>query len=709
MKRIISCVLSAVMILTCLGTVSFADSSHPDITGHWAEKTMLRAVEDGYIVGMSDGSLDPNGAINRAQLATILNQVFKNTRSTDLSGKTDIPSDAWYYSQLEKATYLGFVATTSAQVMTKPLIRSDTFVNLGTAFGITEANPDKSILNGFSDTSSLSGIYRDAAASFVNAGYAVGYNGQLMGNKNVTRAEFLTMLYAILDRRALFDCTSSNVIIEDGTDPVIHSYDLRTVLGNGSYGTVSFLQSGGDVIFPIDHADEIVVGSGSGKVVITPKSVGAKVDGLDVTGNGRTVEISCNAGEIAIAGNDIHVIIDLGASVDNLYISNRATNCSVTVNGSVGSLQMYGSECSMEGLGSVGQADVDGGTFTANVAGVDDKIRSIINSSSVSLSAPDTLAAGENLTVSATVNNLPSDGTATAYWIVDGARVGDKFSVNSGETYSIAPSIEYSQDMQSDKSVSFELSYSNGIVLECTSTSKTIGIENYSEEYYKSRDVDRVMNTITSYQYQATVTANGNAYSNSDLTGWVCEIWKGETVTCLTPVNTQTVKVKTENGYTGWISTSAIQTGSGNYTLANDFDSTDKTIWVNNRNYSSSTEYLIWVSLACQKVNIFTGSTGNWTLSKVFDCASGAYSTPTPCGTYKISYKQSRWQYNGYWCGPVTGFYNGYAFHSWLNKNDGSAYDHTMGRPVSHGCVRMTDEGAQYMYNLPMNTTVVVY
>ena len=180
-------------------------------------------------------------------------------------------------------------------------------------------------------------------------------------------------------------------------------------------------------------------------------------------------------------------------------------------------------------------------------------------------------------------------------------------------------------------------------------------------------------------------------------------------VTCLTPVNTSTVKVLLPNGYKGWVSTGAIRTGSGNYTLPSDFDNDDKVLWVNSRNYSSSTNYLVWVSLACQKVNVFTGSAGNWKLDKVFPCATGAYSTPTPPGTYKISYKQSRWQYNGYWCGPVTGFYNGYAFHSWLNTNSGGAYDHTMGRPVSHGCVRMKDPDAQFMNRLPYNTTIVIY
>ena len=164
-RKIISFILALVFSCSLMSFV-YAEPQHKDIEGHWAKETMIRAFNDGYIVGMTDGSLAPNGVINRAQVATILNQVFKNTKSVDLSGKTDIPSGAWYYNQLEKATYLGFIATYSKAIMLKNLIRQDAFVILGSAFGITEANPDETRLKSFKDTDKISGIYRNAAASF---------------------------------------------------------------------------------------------------------------------------------------------------------------------------------------------------------------------------------------------------------------------------------------------------------------------------------------------------------------------------------------------------------------------------------------------------------------------------------------------------------------------------------------------------------------
>lgn len=691
----------ALLMVCSMSGISYADTDHSDIKGHWAEATMKRAFDDGYIVGMNDGSLEPNGVINRAQVATILNQVFKNTKSVDLSGKTDIPKDAWYYPQLEKATYLGFIATTSNAVMTKSLIRQDAFVILGSAFGITEANPDETVLKSFKDTSSITGIYRKASATFVNEKLAVGFEGNLMGKKNVTRAEFLTMLYKILDTRTLYDCTVEEADLGEDGSHVIHSYELKSMTSEGEYGTVSLLQQNGDIDVNLASAEKLVIGAGGGNVQVLSGEYGT----VDLTGSNREVTIKTSVPKLGLAGKSNELVIDSDVTVDTLYVTEYASDNHITINGTVKNLIVFGENTKIEGTGTVENADIDGKGCSGKVGPLG--IYPLF-AANITIQAPQTLPAGETLSVRASVSGL-MDGTTSGQWYVNGEPFGGRITVANGESYLCSPSVEYSRNMETQMNIEFEIAFCNGSMFEMKSASTAVSLQNYSEDYYKKQDIARVNETITSYQYQATITANGNAYKQSNLTGWLCEIKKGMKVTCLTPVNTSTVRVLLPNGYKGWVSTSAISTGSGNYTLAKDFSNEDKEIWINARNYSSSTSYLIWVSLACQKVNVFKGSNGKWELIKVMDCASGAYSTPTPPGTYKISYKQSRWQYNGYWCGPVTGFYNGYAFHSWLNTNSGGAYDHTMGRPVSHGCVRMRDADAQYINKLPMDTTVVIY
>jgi N-acetylmuramoyl-L-alanine amidase len=46
-----------------------------DVTGHWAEASIKRAMEKGIIVGHSDGTFKPDEPVTRAQLAVILDRL----------------------------------------------------------------------------------------------------------------------------------------------------------------------------------------------------------------------------------------------------------------------------------------------------------------------------------------------------------------------------------------------------------------------------------------------------------------------------------------------------------------------------------------------------------------------------------------------------------------------------------------------------------
>jgi lipoprotein-anchoring transpeptidase ErfK/SrfK len=55
-------------------------------------------------------------------------------------------------------------------------------------------------------------------------------------------------------------------------------------------------------------------------------------------------------------------------------------------------------------------------------------------------------------------------------------------------------------------------------------------------------------------------------------------------------------------------------------------------------------------------------------------------------------------------------FNGGAAMHSRTYTPDGSLLDATLGRPASHGCVRMKQEDIDWLAKyIPLGTTVVVY
>ena len=148
------------------------------------------------------------------------------------------------------------------------------------------------------------------------------------------------------------------------------------------------------------------------------------------------------------------------------------------------------------------------------------------------------------------------------------------------------------------------------------------------------------------------------------------------------------------------------------YALDHDYTDYEKSVFVNYKGYSSSTEYLIWVNRAYQRTNVYIGSKGHWKLIKVFVVGTGRPGSVTPVGVFKVFGKQSGWYKTKYDVKPIVNFYQGgYAFHSrLLYHGTDEVKDPSIGFPVSLGCMRMYNEDIQWMYdNIPIWTTVVVW
>ena len=131
---------------------------------------------------------------------------------------------------------------------------------------------------------------------------------------------------------------------------------------------------------------------------------------------------------------------------------------------------------------------------------------------------------------------------------------------------------------------------------------------------------------------------------------------------------------------------------------------------INRDGIGSKTNYLVWVSKHEYKVRVFTGQVKNWTLVAEFPCAIGAPDTPTITGQYDYFSRESIWEYEDYYVGPIMRFYNGYALHSTLrNYGAGDEYDGRVGVMISHGCVRLHPEDIQWMVDtVPLYSRIYV-
>lgn len=126
--------------------------------------------------------------------------------------------------------------------------------------------------------------------------------------------------------------------------------------------------------------------------------------------------------------------------------------------------------------------------------------------------------------------------------------------------------------------------------------------------------------------------------------------------------------------------------------------------------YGSSTNWMIMVNQDTARVGIYQKAHGRWYLKYYWAAGPGAPRTPTVKGVFTIgnrgySFGQGYTAY--YW----TQFYGDYLFHSVLYYQGTKIIkDGTLGRKVSHGCVRLAIENAKWINeNIPRGTTVVSY
>ena len=138
-----------------------------------------------------------------------------------------------------------------------------------------------------------------------------------------------------------------------------------------------------------------------------------------------------------------------------------------------------------------------------------------------------------------------------------------------------------------------------------------------------------------------------------------------------------------------------------------------KLAFVNKGGYSSPNKYLIWISHYTQQVNIFKGKKGHWKLYKTFICSTGTALNHAPVSstkTFKITYKEKGWYYTSTKELYVSHYESLNSFHTRPLYNDGSVCDPTIGKPCSHGCVRLYNEDAKFIYDkMPIGTTVISF
>ena len=203
--RVFSAAAAASMLLSG-GAFAF-DASGTDIKGHWAEDTLGKYVDKGYLKGYEDGSYKPDQSVTRAEYMTLINRVkdFKDDEGKDLaSAFSDMKKSEWYYSAVDTALEQNYVKGYEDNTIrpNSTITRVEGFVMIGRLMGVTE-DGTRDDLKDFADANQVDDWAVPMIGAMVRGGYIKGYeeNGgkYLKPKSNMTRAEGIVSIQRQID------------------------------------------------------------------------------------------------------------------------------------------------------------------------------------------------------------------------------------------------------------------------------------------------------------------------------------------------------------------------------------------------------------------------------------------------------------------------------------------------------------------------------
>ena len=353
-KKTLALVLAGTMLLPS-GAFAADLSRFNDFPNDWSSGALEKAVDHGLLNG-SNGKIDGQGLLTRAQMAAIVSRAFGATKSASLKDYRDMLPDAWYYNDMGRAVQMkAFQGADGLLHPDDPITREEAFVVLARAFALTDGR--SASLSGFSDNGAVSSWASGSLSALVENGYVNGANGRLNPKNNITRAEFAKI---ITDMAASYADSSSiaNQTVDGNLIVRADGASLSGVTVNGDL----IIADGGDKV----SLDGVKV---TGRIVIRGASTEASLKNCSA-GKGVLVSNPNGAASLSVSGGSVGTVtaksdLVVSGSVDNIVIAERAA-LTVQSGASVGSVTVSAAGASVSGAGTVSSVQANANNVTVS-------------------------------------------------------------------------------------------------------------------------------------------------------------------------------------------------------------------------------------------------------------------------------------------------------------------------------------------------------
>ena len=420
-KRTLAMLLAGAMLLPA-NAFAASPEDFTDFPTDWSAAGLRSAVQNGLLNG-SNGQINSSGLLIRAQMAAIVNRAFAARKTADLSVYSDANTSAWYYNDLELAVAMRTFQGANGKLNPEtPITREEAFVVLARAFALESG--DTSVLNNYTDGTSVSAWAQSSVAALIENGYVNGANGKLNPKTSITRAEFAKVISEMASTYA------------DADDSLSATVDGSVIVRENSVSLSGKTING-----------DLIIADGVSRIDLTCVTVTGRIV-LRGGESGVTFK-DTKAGKGIIANTDIAV----SGSVDNITV---AQGSAITVNSgaSVGSINVNAEGAKITGAGKVGTVKANANNVTVTTTGT--KVTAADSISGVK-AGDKAVSAGKTETVGSTASG---GGSSSGGSSSDGS--------SSGSNTTVKAEIADAQVVTTDAGAYLALSFRTGFTKENT-------------------------------------------------------------------------------------------------------------------------------------------------------------------------------------------------------------------------------------------------